>query len=241
VGGNNFRNKVLDQSPPPGPSSTSAAQVEMGKAKTVTKRRKAAQSGPVSSGRGRLAGPSANRGRGDGLPTKLHARKEAALSRGQRKRAMRKENFRQKASFAAAMAGVDDPTAPKLNPYFGFKPVQGDRVGPISSAAQRALRHEAMKDFMQKMSSNWSEGQTTQEQSTKSAMQKPRQVRDGIEVEEVAQLKAVVSHATYQANPFMALQSHLNNTLPPPEAPKRIHPKKKNKNKKKSSGNRGRR
>ena len=64
-----------------------------------------------------------------------------------------------------------------------------------------------------------------------SAMQLPRRVRDGIEIEEIAQLKAVVGHANYKANPFLALQQHLNSTLPPPEVPKRLHGKKKGKSK----------
>jgi hypothetical protein len=68
-------------------------------------------------------------------------------------------------------------------------------------------------------------------------MQRPRHVRNGIEVEEVAQLKAVVGHANYQVDPFAALQFHLHSTLPLPEATPRRESAVRKKEKAASSGN----
>lgn len=174
------------------------------------------------------------------------------LSRGQRKRAVRKENFRQKASFAAAMVGMDDPSVKKSNPYFGFVPVQGDRVGPISAAANRANNDQ---DGLSEDDDDEAGGSRAGHQNRArpsgasssdrnasadakvepSAMQLPRHVRDGIEFEEVAQLKKVVGHQKFKANPFGALQFHLHNTLPPPEVPKNLRAKKSSKKKNNSS------
>ena len=220
----------------------------MGKAQNS--RRKSTKLAPVRSGRQKATAAVALRRPSSNIfPTK-QKEKAVTLSRGQRKRAVRKENFRQKASFAAAMVGMDDPSVKKSNPYFGFVPVQGDRVGPISAAANRANNDqdglsEDDDDEAAAAAARGGDGGGAGHQNRArpgdtsasdakvepSAMQLPRHVRDGIEFEEVAQLKKVVGHQKFRANPFGALQFHLHNTLPPPEVPKNLRAKKSSKKK----------
>ena len=205
----------------------------MGRAQKLSRRTAVAR--PKSIVR-KTTAPSAIKGREFSLKKAMVRHKEVTLSRGQRKRAAIKENFRQKATFAEAMAGVKRPIKLKSNPYFGFEPVQGGRVGPISAKANAEAGKAFAKD-MQATAIQQAANEASREAPV-SAMQKPRYVRDGIEVEEVAQLKAVVNHVNYQANPFAALQYHLHSTLPPPEKPKRIKHKKQPKQN--SSNRRGR-
>ncbi len=209
----------------------------MGKAQAL--RRKAATTS-VSSRKAATAAAALGKPSDDA--EKSRGRQLIGLSSGQRKRALKKENFRHKAAFAAAMVGQDkpEPTRPaNRNPYFGFEPAQGKRVGPISAAAHAAA---AMEVFSQDLQAARLQSQRPNARAgdgkagpvvAPSTMQLPRRVRDGIEVEEVAQLKAVVGHKNFQANPFMALQYHLHSTLPPPEVPQRVHHNNMQKKKKK--------